>query len=175
MFRIPIGIASLLTLISLSVHAGPKKMTLPEAIEFMRPSVVQISLRVDQSPDATRPLQFPTRPITFTLGSGFLVNADGYAVTARHVVHDFQAIQIEGHKTLVAGLALPNLENYKSGGATLSIQAGFNFIECEIVDEDVRHDLALLKLKINPFTDKPHIIKTPKETIGYLRRVATLS
>src|SRR4029077_20770476 len=96
-------------------------------------------------------------------------------VTARHVVHDFQAIQTEGHKTLVVGLALPNLENYKSGGATLNIRASFMFTECEVVDEDVRHDLALLKLKRNPFTDKTGLIKTPKETVGYLHRVATFS
>ncbi len=175
MLRIPVVVASLLILLSPSCHAEPQKMRLPEAIEFMRPSVVQISLRVDHSPGTAGPLQLPTRPTIVTLGSGFLVSADGYAVTARHVVHDFLAIQIEGHKTLLVGLALPNLENYKSGGATLSVRASFNFIECEVVDEDVRHDLALLKLKINPFTDKPHIIKTPKETIGYLHRVATLS
>jgi len=150
-------------------------MALPEAIEFMRPSVVQISLRIEQPPSTTGQFQLPSRPAYVTLGSGFLVSAEGYAVTARHVVQSFQAIQTGGHKSLVVGLALPNLENYKSGGATLSIRASFNFTECEVIDEDVRHDLALLKLKINPFTDKPHLIQTPKETIGYLHRVAMLS
>src|SRR5258708_10569953 len=184
MLRIPVVVASVLALLSPSKEAQQstadrlkpiKKMALPQAIEFMRPSVVQISLRVVQSPGTTVPFQLPTKPTFVNLGSGFLVSADGYAVTARHVVHDFQAIPIEGHKSLVVGLALPNLENYKSGGATLSIRASFTFIECEVVDEDVRHDLALLKLKRNPFTDKAILITMPKETVGYLRRVATLS
>ena len=175
MLRVPVVAASLLALVSLNVHAQTKKMALPEAIEFMRPSVVQISLRIEQPPSTTGQFQLPSRPAYVTLGSGFLVSAEGYAVTARHVVQSFQAIQTGGHKSLVVGLALPNLENYKSGGATLSIRASFNFTECEVIDEDVRHDLALLKLKINPFTDKPHLIQTPKETIGYLHRVAMLS
>src|SRR5437667_12563583 len=123
MFRTPV-VASLLVLLSLSTQAQhltadrvkPKKLALPEAIEFTRPSVVQISLRVDQSPGMAGPLQLPTRPTYINLGSGFLVSADGYAVTARHVVHSFEAIQIDGRKTLVVGLAFPNLENYKSGG-----------------------------------------------------------
>jgi S1-C subfamily serine protease len=181
MLRVSVVGASLLILMALSTQAqGPKadradsrKMTLPEAIEFIRPSVVQISLRVDPPPDTAGLFQHPTRSVFVTLGSGFLVSADGYAVTARHVVHP--AIQIEGRRTLVVGLALPNLENYNSGGATLSIRGSFRFIECEIVDEDVRHDLALLKLARNPFADNTNFITGPKETVGYPRRVATLS
>ncbi len=154
MLRIPVTVASFLMLLSLSVQAKPKKMTLPEAIDFVRPSVVQISARGDQFRGAIGPVRLPTMPIIVNLGSGFLVSADGYAVTARHVVEAFQSLQIEGQKTLMVGLALPNLENYKSGAATLSIRGSFRLTESEVVDEDVRPDLALLKLKVNPFTDK---------------------
>lgn len=148
MFRISVLVANLLMLLSVSDHVAPKRLTLSEAIEFTRPSVVQIDVRIVQPRGTTGPFQLPPRPIYVNLGSGFLVSADGYAVTARHVVRDYQAIQIEGHKMLVVGLSLPNVES-----PTLSVRASFNFIECQVVDEDVRHDLALLKLNPNPFTD----------------------
>ena len=175
MHRIPTVVACLLMLLSPSGHAKPQKKTLPEVIEIMRPSVVQISLRVNRPPTSTGLLQLPTRPVIVPMGSGFLVSVDGYAVTARHVVQEFQAIQVEGQKTLMVGLALPNLEDYKSGGATVSMRASFTFIDCEVIDEDVRHDLALLKLKRNPFTEMVGLIQTPKETIGPPHRVAALS
>ncbi|MGA8872360.1 MAG: serine protease [Candidatus Acidiferrales bacterium] len=155
-------------------HRPEHKMTLPEAIEFMRPSVVQVSLRVDPAPTG-RPFEVPARPVVVPLGSGFLVSVDGYAVTARHVVEAFHAVQTNGRKTLVVGLALPNLENYKSGGATISIRGSFRYVNCEVVDEDVRHDLALLQLDPNPFTHKASLIETPKETIDALERVAPLA
>jgi S1-C subfamily serine protease len=68
------------------------------------------------------------------------------------------------------------LENFKSGGATVSIRASFALAECEVVEEDVRHDIALLKMNQNPFTGgMGAFIKTPGGTIDYPHKVAILS
>ena len=166
MLRIQIVVANLLMLLGLSDHVTPRKMTLPEAIDFMQPSIVQISALVEEPPG---PLQHPARTNIHPLGSGFLVSVDGYAVTARHVVQAFESLQAEGPKTLMVGLAVPNVED-----AELSIRANFSFTRCEVVDEDVRHDLALLKLKANPFTDEKVPLKSPIKAVSYIHRVATL-
>lgn len=73
--------------------------------------------------------------IMVPLGVGFFVNSDGYVITAQHVVKARQT-------QILVGLAQPNTEN---------MRGNFTLIDCEVVDEDSRHDLALLKLKKNPF------------------------
>jgi S1-C subfamily serine protease len=128
-----------------------KPMNLPMAIEYIRPAVVQILIKVQPPPDQAGGIQLPARPLQAPLGTGFLASAEGYVVTARHVVEDFRNIQAAGQKTLMVGLALPNLENFKSGGATMSIRGSFVLVGCEVIDEDSRHDLALLRLARNPF------------------------
>jgi S1-C subfamily serine protease len=90
-----------------AAQSGPKEtitkaMTLPEAVESVRPSVVQIVAQVVRAPSSNSPAQVPTRPVTIPLGTGFMVNADGYVITARHVVEALQSIQIPGSKSLWA-------------------------------------------------------------------------
>jgi hypothetical protein len=63
----------------------------------------------------------------------------------------FRGIQLQGAKSLKIGLALPTFEGQKMGKSTISIRGSFIDVDAEVVDEDVRHDLALLKLKPNPF------------------------
>lgn len=187
MLKARLAIAVTLVLVILSAHAGqslPKKpaqktMTVPETIEFIRPSVVQILVKVQAPPTqigGAGGMQVPQRPQMAVLGTGFLVNADGYAVTARHVAQAFQSIQAAGTKTLMVGVATPNLDEFKAGGSTVSIRGSFVLVECDVADEDVRHDLALLKLKQNPFKGElGTFMKVGDKSIGYPHRVATLT
>lgn len=157
-------------------------MTLPQAIESIRPSVVQIQVLV-KFPSGTTDLY--SRPAedsrAFLSGSGVLVTEKGYVVTARHVVHDIRSRQLpepigfKGTRQLLVGLAYPNLENFKSKGSSLSMRAGFALIEAEIVEEDEEHDLALLRLKTNPFTDHASLVRFAGEEIKYLRKAGTIS
>jgi S1-C subfamily serine protease len=95
------------------------------------------------------------------------VNQDGYVVTALHVVSAFQEFEIEGRKRLFVALAAPNSEN---------IRGNFGLVEFDIVDEDARHDLVLLKLKRNPFKgEMGKFMKVGDKEIEYAHKAAMLS
>jgi len=150
-------------------------MTLPEAIAFARSSVVQLTLMLDHFPAPTSAALGGRIFLTGPLGTGFLVNEDGYAVTALHVIRAFEDYQLEihgqifpvGEKHLYVGIALRNMEN---------IRGNFSEIDFDVVEEDARHDLALLKLKRNPLKGEiGAAMKIGEKTINYDVKAATLS
>ena len=124
---------------------GENVLVVPQAIENIRPSIVQISiLATDLSAEMQREVGECVF-ISRSLGTGFFVNSDGYVITARHVIEDgrqmLQQIQA-GQRQILAGLAQPNTEN---------MRGNFSVVDFDVVGEDVRHDLALLRLRRNPF------------------------
>ena len=144
-------------------------MKLSEAIQFIRPSVVQILVRFTPPPASGGIPVMPSRPVP--LGTGFLINEDGYVVTAFHVVRAFENFQGQGQKHLLVGIAAPNLEKYKG----LSMRGGFGLAGCDIIGEDARHDLALLKLKQNPFKGELGTVAVVNgQKIEYAHKAATL-
>jgi hypothetical protein len=54
-------------------------------------------------------------------------------------------------------------------------RGAFGTTEAEIVDEDAQHDLALLKMRQNPFQGEMEKIEIGSRSASYLHRVATLS
>jgi S1-C subfamily serine protease len=110
------------------------RMELPEAIETVRPSIIQVSVG-----------GVGTRSVP--IGTGFLVHEDGFALTARHVTEDAMTVvaALPGAK-LYAALALPNFSSPQ-----LTMRASFELIECDVAEQDPRHDISLLKLSQNPF------------------------
>ena len=111
-------------------------MSLADAIDTIRPSVVQISLF-----SRTNHLK---RPI---VGTGFWIHDDGYVLTARHVIEggrDFLKTQNISDGEFMIGLAAPNTD---------SMRGNFTLLSADIVAEDERHDIALLKSSRNPFKD----------------------
>jgi S1-C subfamily serine protease len=135
-------------------------MTVADAIEAMRPSVVQISYEPSDVSGWS----------SGSLGTGFLVNADAYVITARHVIIAGQALlaQITAQrKRMLVGLAIPNTE---------MIRGSFSIVEFDVIDEDPRHDLALLKLRRNPFAGEVTSgIRLNNEQIPLPANAATLS
>lgn len=120
-------------------------MTLPDIIDSVRPSIVQITYTVFDLPEAERRRLGVSMVLSRPLGTGFFVNDEAYIVTAQHVVEATRGLDGQfplGRVGLGIGLAYENTENMRSN---------FNVIGFDLVAEDKRHDLALLKMKANPF------------------------
>ncbi len=119
-------------------------MTLSDAIEKIKPIVVQVSFMAsDLSPEMEAIVHKPF--INYVLGTGFFINDEGYAITAKHVIDGAVKLsgQIQAGSTHIGiGLALPNAEN---------MRGNFRVVDFEMIDVDARHDIALLRLKTNPF------------------------
>jgi len=77
------------------------------------------------------------------LGTGFIVNRDGWIVTARHVVEAAaKAVSGATHGgALRIGFAGPNIDE-----PGIQIRAAFIFRQAKVVAEDVDSDLALVQL-----------------------------
>lgn len=119
-------------------------MTLSDSIQAVKPCVIQISaLASNLTPEFRAKIEKPF--FNHVLGTGFLVNSEGYAITAKHViaggVEMLKSIPAK-RKHIFAGLALPN---------TVNMRGNFACVDFKVVDEDLRHDLILLKLNRNPF------------------------
>jgi len=133
----------------LTVLAAPQSRTsnrlgksgLPVAIERVRPAIVQLKF-IFTEPSAKTSDRTDVNPLFMgPLGSGFLVG-DGYVITARHVIVGFQSFadQFGQHftkKTLKVAVQMP-VEDARGSFC------GFDY---DVVAEDERHDLALLKIK----------------------------
>lgn len=120
-----------------------------KSINRISPTIVQISLFASGlSAELQKKVQKPV--LLHILGTGFFVNSDAYVITARHVIIEgsnlIQNIQATSKKILV-GLSMPNTKN---------MRANFSLVDFEVIDEDVNHDLILIKLKKNPFKHEIH-------------------
>ena len=113
-------------------------MDLPDAIERIRPAVIQLQVGDDQGNHVP-------------IGTGFLVGRDGLAITARHVADSAESIVSDNAGArLLAALATPNIDE------PIHMRANFEVVPCEVVERDDRHDLALVRLQTNPFaTGRP--------------------
>lgn len=139
----------------------PSSMDLTQAIDHIRPAVVQVAV--------IRP---PSPPIV--KGTGFWVHRDGVAITAKHVIEAARSsIATSPGSSLALGQATPNLI-----GPPITVRGNFNYIEAEILDGDQRHDVALVRATANPFNAKPRpLIRTfsPETDVYPLLGLATLS
>jgi S1-C subfamily serine protease len=114
-------------------------MTLSEAIDIIRPSIVQLSVMNPQSAGSQ------------TFGSGFILNARGHIATAAHVVDSAVQMAQQGLHISV-GLAYPN----DDGGTTgFTMMNNFHHVSVEVLAIDRDHDVAIIKMQPNPFDDPP--------------------
>jgi S1-C subfamily serine protease len=146
------------TIASQSGKIGVVPSELSAAIEQVRPSVVQIRLH-----DAI-------------LGTGFFVDEQAHIVTAKHVLDSGRQLaqQAGVDPDFAAGMAAPNMEGASVGGVTgLTVMRSFTIIGCDVVDEDAMNDLALLRMRANPFQGEvPVLIQAGDTAITGLHGVA---
>lgn len=123
---------------------GQIKLEFPKTIKKIQPSIVQI--RAEASETIRRQIIIPI--MKEVLGTGFFVNSEGYVITAKHVWDYGQQLLQRTQadiKQILVGISIENSEQ---------LRGNFSLVGCDLVDQDVRHDIALLKLKKNPFTDE---------------------
>src|SRR5437870_9826283 len=124
-------------------------MNLSEAIDRIRPSIVQITFFASSFSDEVR--RRLGRPfVKAPLGTGFFVHRDGYVVTANHVIELGNRLsrQMEAQeKRMQIGMALTNSGN---------MRGNFSMIDFDLAVSDARHDIALLRLRNNPFRGEVH-------------------
>jgi S1-C subfamily serine protease len=145
-------------------------MDLPDAIDFVQPSVVQVNCIVSGDKPDVR-MQLGGKPFkSMPLGTGFLVSEAAHVVTAQHVIEAARALptQFPGAQIQVGiGIAHPSTEN---------MRANFSVTGFSLIDEDPGHDLALLQMAQNPFRGEMSsgivIDDTP---IELMHRVATMN
>jgi S1-C subfamily serine protease len=116
-------------------------MNLPEAIEMVRASVVQLSISVPSNG------QDEFGSVTRVLGTGFIVSEVAHVLTAKHVVDSArQMVEQLGGGDLHVGVAHEKVDS--SPGA--SMRGNFSLVAFTVVGEDAANDLALLQLHLNP-------------------------
>jgi S1-C subfamily serine protease len=140
-------------------------MDLADVIEYIRPSIVQIAVLPSA---AAHGAQFNV------LGTGFWVSENGLVITARHVIEDARRLMASfPGSRLMIGQSIPSVTDPE-----FTIRGSFNYLNSEVVEEDPRHDIALIQAIRNPFvTEQRPFIKTltPDTDVYPLLGLATLS
>jgi S1-C subfamily serine protease len=168
---------------SQSGEEKPHPMTVAQTIEVIRPVTVQITLQVYNVSEESRELIRQKHPAARQTGSayhipqgtGFLVNADGYVVTADHVIRDGKQLLAEikaDRKRLVVAFAEPNIV-LPNG---MEIRANFQVVDFTDVSQNPNADLSLIKVnqipraafvKEMPFSPiKPLVLRTKRPQDG---------
>jgi S1-C subfamily serine protease len=125
-------------------------MELATAIDHVRDFVVQITYTITGL-TRTRLEELHARGAVWSapLGTGFVISDQGWVVTAHHVIDaiaDTAAAIPEGQHIVGVGFAYPNIEGV--AGAEVGT---FRVIKFDVVSSDARNDVAMLKLRANPF------------------------
>ena len=128
--------------------------SLADTIKLVSPSVVQITYQMDQFPEETR-RALGRLFLSGPAGTGFIVNEDGYVITALHVLSFFDNVHgfpVGGHtypagrNRLLVGIPFANTDTGR-----LKMRAAYSEISFTVVDTDSVHDLALLKIERRGF------------------------
>lgn len=127
------------------MHSRVKPKSLPDVIDILRPSVVRVLQSCKYQTGSVR-----------AGGTAFLVGKNGFALTAAHVINPCPA-SIPGSganppSVLVEQEFSIGLPVVHSTTDQTNTRQNFTFVDAEVIKSDTMHDVALLRLRINPFT-----------------------
>ena len=130
------------------------------SITQMKPSVVQIKFKSDSAkPEYQEGIA----------GTGIVVSDEGYVLTAAHVITETEAALRADNASKVEFFVGISIDAIAGPGAYS--RGSFAYIPCTIKDTDPVHDLAILQLAQNPFSEAFRLgikigDKEPKVTLG---------
>lgn len=110
---------------------------LPDTIDRVRPSIVQVELDCVYRDNSTKQ----------KWGTAFLVSKEGFAVTAAHVVTCPSGTLASQRVQLGLPLVYSLTDQTQKKG-------NFKFIDSDVIEREDAHDVALLKLSRNPFGEE---------------------
>lgn len=133
-------------------------MELPDLLDATRPLVVQMTWALLSPTDEERRRWRANEAPSRGLGTGFLVNRDGIVVTAAHVIKQLESFR-EDHlgsdPVIGIGLAHPYTER----------RSAINLTRFDTVALDDRHDIALVRMRKNPFRGEIQSIAMPDDAL----------
>jgi S1-C subfamily serine protease len=123
-------------------------MNLADAIDYVKPSVTQIAVKYKMSAEA---------PLPTVVGTGFWVDESGLALTAKHVIEAARKVEAENEGSeIIITCSVPRISTPQ-----MNFRGSYSYsYPADIVEEDPRHDLALIKARTNPFLNRPILINT---------------
>lgn len=164
---------------------------LMKSIRQVQPSIVQIGVTFRNYPERTKRFLEKTPDVEwhrasicpdpcvffdFPAGTGFLANEDGYVITAKHVMDamrtepkfaDAQGKFDLGQRIPSVRIQMPNVGELDEPGP--KTRGAFYAADFQEVDEDPVHDLALLRLRYNPFSTDAGVLHTAKGDVKILQ------
>lgn len=134
-------------------------MDLSQAIADVRGFIVQITYTI-VGLDKVRLESLGARGAVWSipLGTGFVINDNGFVVTALHVVEGIAEVAqtvSEGEHIVGVGFAYPSRERNQVAEA-----GNFRVVKFDVVATDRRNDIALLKLQTNLFELPPERLRS---------------
>ena len=126
-------------------------MQLPDAIDVIRPAVVQMRVEVNDQSEI--------------LGTGFLVSEQGHVVTALHVV---DAVDMAAGEKLIAMFSIPDVDL----PGNIRIQGAFTGLPTTVLATNRRDDLALLQVPIHHIRETAPIHANGEDLFAIARPVA---
>jgi S1-C subfamily serine protease len=163
--------------------------TLTELINVVRPSVVQIAVKVSGGHPPKEYAGCFQGPLC-VVGTGFFVNSSGYVVTAFHVMEGYDSKDKDGkviaqhpgvkeviaaaeqsgtHAQLIIGVAFPNAET-----SAITISSDIKGFPAKTIATDPSHDLAVIQATGDPFSDMDKAVSgtqtagIPKSKAGFV-------
>jgi S1-C subfamily serine protease len=112
------------------------------SIAQMKPSVVQIKFKSDSA---------KTEHPEGIVGTGIVVSDEGYVLTAAHVITETEAALRADSASKVEFFVGIFIE--ATAGAGANSRGSFAYIACTVKDTDPVHDIAILQLTQNPFSE----------------------
>lgn len=148
------------------------KPTLTDAIDLIRPTVVQIVFLADGLSEELEQ-KLGKKWFSQPLGTGFVVNEEGYIVTALHVIEEGEKFLRKvpaSKKTLLVGFAVLPFEDREKN---IRITGNFSLFDFDVIGKEGAYDLALLKTRVVPAKNlNPMIRIDDKEFIPIVKAVS---